>query len=185
VVCATQPEPLGTADAVLAAEAFAASDPFVLANADNIYPDAALQALADLEGPGCWLVAFDRDSLVELGNVAQERARDFAVVTATDDGRLEGIVEKPEDPSRFARDGKLWVSMNLYRFDSVVFDACRAVEPDPERGELELTAAVGALARSEDAEFRVIYCEGGVLDLTSRADVPAVARALAGRQLSF
>ena len=43
VVCAVQQEPRGTADAVLAAEEFAAGDAFVLTNGDNLYPTAALR----------------------------------------------------------------------------------------------------------------------------------------------
>src|SRR5262249_52525973 len=42
---AEQLEPLGTADAVLAAEGFAGNAPVVVVNSDNLYPGSALQAL--------------------------------------------------------------------------------------------------------------------------------------------
>ena len=42
VECAVQQEPRGTADAVLAAEEFAAEDPFTVVNSDNYYPVEAL-----------------------------------------------------------------------------------------------------------------------------------------------
>jgi len=77
------------------------------------------------------------------------------------------------------------VGMNLYRFTPAVFEACRRVEPDPARGELELTAAVNGLAESGRVPFRVDFCRGAVLDLTSRADVAGVEAALVGRELSF
>jgi glucose-1-phosphate thymidylyltransferase len=182
---AVQPEPLGTGDAVLAAERAVWNEPFVLANADNLYPVESLRELAGVAGPECCVMAFERDALTRQGNIAPERARDFAVVTATADGRLKTIVEKPPDPEQYARDGRLWVNMNLYRFTPAIFEACRHLEPDPERGELELTAAVADLAASGEVTFRVLNGEGAVLDLTSRSDVPAAERVLAGRTLSF
>jgi dTDP-glucose pyrophosphorylase len=185
VACAVQDEPRGTADAVLAAEGFAGGEPFVMCNGDNLYPHEALAGLARLEDEACWLVAFDRDGLVAGGNIGRERVRDFAVVTSSPSGELTGIVEKPPDPERYAVAGRLWISMNLYRFTEAVFDACRRVAPDPRRGELELTAAVGDLVRQGAAGFRVLPCTGGVFDLTTRADVPAAEKALAGRRLCF
>ncbi len=185
VRCAVQDEARGTADAVLAAEDFVGRDPFVLCNGDNLYPDRALAGLAELDDADCWLAAFARDEMVRHGNIAPQRVKDFAVVTASEGGDLLSIVEKPPDPERYLQNGKLWVNMNLYRFTSDVFEACRAVKPDPRRGELELTAAVAGLLEADRPNFRVLFCEGGVLDLTTRADVLAVEQALAGRQLCF
>ncbi len=185
VTCSVQAKPLGTADAVLAAEAFAAGDSFVMCNGDNLYPDAALARLAECEDGVCRIVAFDRDALVVEGNISKERIRHFAVVTASDGCDLLGIVEKPDDPEQYARDGRLWVNMNLYRFTPGIFDACRSIEPDPDRGELELTAAVATMLESEEGGFLVEFCSDGVLDLTTRADVGAVEAALVGRELSF
>lgn len=185
VECAVQAEPRGTADAVLAAEDFAGDEPFIMCNGDNLYPRRAVAELVSRRDGDCWVAAFDRDELERYGNIAAGRIRELAVVTATPDGRLSGIVEKPPDPERYARDGKVWVNMNLYRFTPAVFGACRAIEPDPDRGELELTAAVARLIESGEGRFRVLPCRGGVLDLTSRADVLSAERALAGRRLSF
>ena len=58
---AVQEEPRGTADAVLAAEEFAAGEDFLVINSDNYYPVAALAALAGLSEPG--VVLFERDAL--------------------------------------------------------------------------------------------------------------------------
>ena len=185
IECAVQQDPRGTADAVLAAEDFAAGDAFVVCNGDNLYPWAALRQLAGIEDDDCRAVAFERDALLRHSNIAPERIRAFAAMTVSEDGRLTGIVEKPPDPERYAREGRLWVNMNLYRFVPAVFDACRSIEPDPVRGELELTAAVAELVRRGRPAFRVVFSEEGVLDLTSRSDIAGAERALAGRRLSF
>ncbi len=185
VHCAVQQEPLGTADAVLAAEDFVGGDAFVLANGDDLYPDQALAALAARDDGDCWVAAFSRDDLVRRGNIATERIRDFAVITASEGGELLGIVEKPADPDRYMRDGRLWVNMNLYRFTPGIFESCRRIRPNPERGELELTAAVEDMLEREPAGFRVMFCQGGVLDLTTRADVLVVEKALGVRRLCF
>jgi len=185
IECAVQAEPRGTADAVLSAEGFVGNDAFILCNADNLYPDEALTALARLEDGSCWLAAFDRDEMVRHGNIARERVKDFAAVAATAQGDLAAIVEKPAEPEKYAQNGRLWVSMNLYRFTPDIFGSCRRIRPDLRRGELELTSAVGDLVASGKTPFRVLFCKGGVLDLTSRADVAGAERALKGRRLCF
>jgi hypothetical protein len=92
---------------------------------------------------------------------------------------------KPAEPEKYAQNGRLWVSMNLYRFTPDIFGSCRRIRPDLRRGELELTSAVGDLVASGKTPFRVLFCKGGVLDLTSRADVAGAERALKGRRLCF
>ena len=76
-----QPEALGTANAVLAAEAWTARGPFLAMNADNLYPAAALRDLASLAEPG--LTAFERDDLVRTSNIPEERVLAFALVEWT------------------------------------------------------------------------------------------------------
>src|SRR5215211_3828170 len=49
---AIQERPLGTADAILAAERFAGEDRFLVMNADNYYPVAAYSALRDIGEDG-------------------------------------------------------------------------------------------------------------------------------------
>jgi UDP-N-acetylglucosamine diphosphorylase / glucose-1-phosphate thymidylyltransferase / UDP-N-acetylgalactosamine diphosphorylase / glucosamine-1-phosphate N-acetyltransferase / galactosamine-1-phosphate N-acetyltransferase len=168
-----QPEPLGTANAVLAAAAWAGGDPFLAMNADNLYPVAALEALASLDEPG--LPAFDRDDLVRSSNIPAERIFAFALVDVDDQGYLTGIVEKPKDQSR-RKDA--CISMNCWRFDSRIFGACRDV-PKSARGEHELPEAVG-LAAHRGVRFRAIAARGPVLDLSRRADAADVERRLAG-----
>jgi glucose-1-phosphate thymidylyltransferase len=184
VACVVQDEPRGTADAVLAAEEFVAGGDFLLSNGDNLYPDDALAALADLPAGICGLAAFDAESMAAGGNIDAERIRDFAVVVSDAQDRLERIVEKPANPEDYTCMGRVWVSMNLFRFSALIFDACRRVEVSP-RGELELPDAVARLAESDDVEFRVLRSTGPVLDLSSRADVPGAAAVLADSCLCF
>jgi dTDP-glucose pyrophosphorylase len=170
-----QTDPRGTAHAVLAAESAVDQGPFVVVNGDNLYPAKALAALRGLDGPG--LVAFDPVALVRQSNIPGHRLAAFARITARD-GRLTGLVEKPDAAT--ARDlAGAGVSMTCWRFDPAIFDFCRAVTPSP-RGELELTDAV-LLAMASGRPFTVVTMQAGVLDLSERADIPALERLLAGR----
>jgi glucose-1-phosphate thymidylyltransferase len=169
---ALQPEPLGTADALLTAERWTDGDSFLVLNADNLYPTTALQALVGLGAPG--LIAFEADGLSAEGNIPPERVAAFAIVTLARDGSLASIEEKP-DP-RNTHDAPL-ISMNLWRFDAQIFAACREVPRSP-RGEFELPAAV-ALAISRGMRLQAVRVRAGVLDLSHRRDVQEVAGRLA------
>lgn len=176
IAFATQQQPKGTADAVLAAEAFAGADPFALVNGDNLYPTAALVALREMDGPG--LVGFSRRALVERGNVEAARVASFAVAVTDGGDRLVRLIEKPAPEFLDARP-ELPVSMNCWRFSTAIFEACRRIEPSS-RGELELPDAV-ALSMAELGEnYRVVPCDEPVLDLGRREDVTAVEAALSG-----
>ncbi len=170
---AVQAEPRGGADAVLAAEAVVGGAPFVVINADNLYPASVLRGLRELGGPG--LAAFDRETLVRESNIPAGRVAAFALIEERD-GVLVEIVEKP-GPDVAARMAAAPVSMTAWRFDHSIFDACRQIGPSP-RGELELPDAV-ALAMSRGALFRVLHVRAGVLDLSRRQDIPALERLLA------
>jgi glucose-1-phosphate thymidylyltransferase len=174
---AVQPEPAGTADAVLAAEAWTAGRDFLVLNGDNLYPVDALRALVDLDGPG--LVAFDAAALVRDGNIASERIRQFALLDVGPDGWLRQLVEKPDDAElERLGGGAHGVSMNAWRFDRGIFQACRDVGLSS-RGERELSQAA-ALAVTRGVRFRALPIAAGVLDLSDRGDVRDVSRRLAG-----
>lgn len=177
---AVQPEPLGTADALLAAEPFAAGRDALVLNGDNLYPSATLEQLAAT--PGSSLAAFDAEALVSKGNIPAERIAAYALVTTDAEGCLEGIVEKPgaEELRRLA--GGARVSMTCWRFTPSIFEACRAIAPSP-RGELELPDAVLHAARQLGERFRAFPSEEPVLDLSTREDIAALARHLEGREV--
>jgi glucose-1-phosphate thymidylyltransferase len=174
---ALQERPSGTADAVLAAEAFAGGEPFLVINADNYYPAAALAALRERGAPA--LAGFDAAALGRGGNIPPERIASFAVIDVAPDGSLNRIVEKPEQHTLRAFGGTPSVSMNCWLFTPEIFGACRGVAPSP-RGELELPQAVQHLIDGRGARFAVVPVHAPVLDLSSRADIPAVAARLGG-----
>jgi len=177
---AIQEKPLGTADAVAAAEGFAAGDPFLVINSDNYYPAPALRALRPLEGPG--LAAFSRAGMLARSNIPPGRLSLFAVVEADGGGYLRRIIEKPPPEQLESLPEPVAVSMNCWRFDAGIFPACRAISPSP-RGELELPDAVQYAADELGQRFRVLLCEEAVLDLSSRADVGPVAARLADKEV--
>jgi dTDP-glucose pyrophosphorylase len=171
---AIQRDPKGTADAMLAVEAYAGDEPFLVLNADNYYPVEAYEALARLDGPG--LPVFTRSTLVREGNIDPARVKAFAIVTVGPDGTVRDIVEKPGDLAVI--DDRAYVSMNCWRFDRTIFDACRQVQPSP-RGELELPNAVRHAVIAMHATYRAVPIAAGVLDLSRRSDIPEVGRRLA------
>jgi dTDP-glucose pyrophosphorylase len=173
---AIQEEPRGTADAVLSAEEFAAGGDFLVINSDNYYPVSALAALAGLAEPGVAL--FERAPLIASSNIPPERIASFAACVVGADGYLEEILEKPDEKTLAGLGPDPPVSMNCWRFSSGIFAACRRVPLSP-RGELELPAAVRE-AMAQGMRFKVVRCREGVLDLSRRADIAAVAERLRG-----
>jgi glucose-1-phosphate thymidylyltransferase len=175
VTFAEQPTASGTAHAVLAAESAVDGSPFLVVNADNLYPVAALRELVALDGPG--LLAFSRDDLVASSNIPAERIAAFALIEVDETGSLGGIVEKPDTAMVASREAQARVSMNAWRFDRRIFDACRDVAMST-RGEYELPEAV-ALALTRGMRFEVVFARGPVLDLSRSLDVAAVSARLA------
>jgi glucose-1-phosphate thymidylyltransferase len=174
-----QPEALGTANAVLAAERWVGNSLFLVMNGDNLYPAEVLQALCALREPG--LPGFERADLVRSSNIPEERLQAFALIETDDHGYLTRVVEKPSPTVLAAAGARARVSMNCWRFDTRIFDACRDVPRSP-RGEFELPEAV-MLAVERGVPFRVIPARGPVLDLSRRADAAEVSRRLAGMDL--
>lgn len=175
---ATQHEPRGTADAVLAAESFAAGREFVVLNSDNYYPVEALRTLREFDRPGT--VLFESDALVRNSNIPAERVRCFAYAEV-EHGVLVHLIEKP-DP-RIPAPPNVLVSMNLWRFSPEIFEHCRQVPVSP-RGEYELPMAVNRGAQS-GMRLHVETSQLGVLDLSERADIPAVAERLRGIEVAL
>lgn len=166
----------GTACAVLAARAFAGRDPFLVLNSDNLYPARVLRALIALDGPG--LPAYRRESLVHESGFPPDRVIGFAAIEVDRDGYLKRIVEKPGRAYYDAAGPDVLISMNVWRFDERIFEACRDVPLSP-RGEYELPEAVG-LAVTNGVRFKTVAASGPVLDLSRRSDVALVGARLTG-----
>jgi len=177
---AVQQEPLGTADAVVAAATVIGDAPFLVLNADNHYPAEAIRALAAHEAAG--VVAFDRDTLLADGLIAPERLRQFAVLDIDARDTLQAIVEKPGDTLDLSSDAARWISMNLWAITPSLVQACRAVSRSA-RGEFELPEAVAVAIAQHEVVVRVVRAQATVLDLSYRGDVPAVAARLRGTRV--
>lgn len=166
---AVQQEPLGTSDAVLAAESFIGPDDlFLVVNSDNLYPVEGLRRLRNEARPA--LIGFERSSLIAKSNISEDRIAKFAAVEIDDERNLIRIVEKPKDIAASS-----YVSMNAWLFSPKIFDACKAIGPS-ERGEYEITAAVQYAIDVLGERFAVVTSNEGVLDLSSRADIESVSR---------
>ena len=169
---AVQEKPLGTANALLAAESFVSEkELFGVFNSDDLYPAPPLRELIAAAKPA--MVAFERNALIERGNISAERVAKFATIETDANGDLKAIVEKPESV-----DADALISMNAWVFSPKIFAACRAVTPSV-RGEYELTAAAEYLIETIGENIAAIPAKAGVLDLSSRADIAGIDKFLA------
>lgn len=179
---AIQKEPRGTADAVAAAEQFAGEDPVLVINSDNYYPVTAMRALRqDITGSG--LAAYTREGLLR-GNIPGDRIAKFAIVRADAAGRLLRVVEKPSEADIAAAGEPLRLSMNCWRFEPAIFQACRKIGPSP-RGEYELPMAVEYAMQHLGVTFQCVTVDEPVLDLSSRGDLASVKAAMAGMEVNL
>ena len=176
---AVQAEPLGTADALLAAEEFAGDDRVLVINSDNYYPADALALLADV--PGSALVGFGREAMLEHSNIPSERIRAFALATADEHGNLAELVEKPDEATIERLGRAAVISMNCWLCSPAIFPAARSI-PRSARGEYEITDAVRA-AIDAGEPYRVVRADAGVLDMSNRDDIASVVDSLSGREV--
>ncbi len=126
-----QDAPLGLAHAVLTAEPFLGSSPFVMYLGDNLLRDG-IRLLVDT------FRSDEPDALILLTPVPDPEHYGVAELS---EGRVKRLVEKPSDPSTDL------ALVGVYMFTSAVFDAARAIEPSG-RGELEITDAIQHLVDS-------------------------------------
>jgi glucose-1-phosphate thymidylyltransferase len=182
IVFAVQEQPRGTADAIAAAESFVGDDFFLAINSDNYYPLEACRALRLLGEAG--VASFEREALIREGNIGPERIAKFAVLSATDDGYLDRIIEKPGADVLAALKPPVGVSMNCWMLPPSIFKACRELPLSP-RSEYELPDAVMLLQQSYGERFRVVPLRAPVLDLSTQSDIPAVAARLADLEVKL
>ena len=174
ITFAEQAQPLGTANAVVAAAAVVGNQSFIVLNADNLYPTAAFTALMACDEAA--VVAFERNTLVTEGNIDEARVQSFAALDIAEDNRLLGIIEKPDSSVGQRANDTQWVGMNLWLVTPALVDACRRVSRST-RGEFELPEAV-ALALNENVVVHAVKMRAPVLDLSRRSDIAVVAQRL-------
>ncbi len=177
---AIQERPLGTANAILAAEKFADGEPFLVLNSDNYYPASALAQLRAAGPPA--VAGFRRKSLSERGNIGADRLSRFGALDVDSEGYLERILVG--EAAAAVPDETALASMNCWLFDNRIFAACRSV-PLSARGEYELPQAVRLGIDALGMKVKVVPIDAPVLDLSSRADIESVTRALEGVEISL
>lgn len=141
-----QPEPLGLAHAVITAEPFLGSEPFVMFLGDNLIGDSLAPMAREFLSPENRYAS--QILLKQVANPSQ-----FGVAELQPDGlsdtpgaavQVRRLIEKPKDPpSDLALVG-------VYFFDERIHQATHAIKPSA-RGELEITDAIQWLIDQEHA----------------------------------
>ncbi|WP_350286614.1 sugar phosphate nucleotidyltransferase [uncultured Croceitalea sp.] len=169
-------KPFGTADAVFQAmEQYPKlkTEAFAVCNCDNLYSIKVLRQLRQTNSKNA-LMGYDRDAL----KFDEERIAKFALMKLGNQNRLLTILEKPRktevdhyrDPN-----GKLRVSMNIFKFDGKQFYPFLLNCPvHPERNEKELPTALLNMVHEYPKSVEVIPVSEHVIDLTSKEDIGIV-----------
>lgn len=172
VELAEQAEPIGTADAVLTARR-AVHGPFVVANADDLYPVEAFAVLAQhIRMTNEHAIVAFRAGRTIVNDHPERRAR----LDIGEDGGLNGVEEATLCPSA-SFDKDAWISMNLWGFQQSVFDALARAVASRASSEVYLPDVVGAMI-ADGAVVRVLLCELPCVGITGADDVDAVRRTL-------
>jgi glucose-1-phosphate thymidylyltransferase len=121
-----QDQPLGLAHCVITAEEQLRGDSFVMYLGDNMHK-GELSPYADDFRSG------SSNATILLSQVSEPR--EFGVAQFDQEGALQKLVEKPENPP------SEWVMTGMYLFDETILKAVHAIKPS-RRNELEITDAI-------------------------------------------
>ncbi|MDY2940907.1 MAG: sugar phosphate nucleotidyltransferase [Varibaculum sp.] len=176
---AIQEEPLGTANAVVAAKEFAGSDRFYCLNSDNYYRVAGLRELGKVSGAGA--LGYTREAIENQSNIPTDRIPAMAILMV-EDGLFVDVVEKPE-PEVIAAHPDAPLSMNCWLFGPEIFPACENVALSS-RGEYELPQAVSDMVAA-GTPVQVVCANLGILDMSNRGDIAFVEKSLEGIEVTL
>lgn len=170
IVYARQPEPTGSAHALLAAaeRLSAAVREIVVLNGDNVFRTDLRPLLSERRSSG-------RAATLLVERVPPSRAGQGVCVVDGHD-RLRALIEVPEAADR--RHGL--ISAGAYAFDRRVFEACRAV-PRGVSGEHELSDAVNLLLR-QGMPVGVVHLLGWRVNVNTPRDLARAEEALASAE---
>jgi NDP-sugar pyrophosphorylase family protein len=167
-------KPLGTADALcqtLEQYSDLKKCSFTVCNSDNLYSVKAFQLLRENKTAPNALISYDRDAL----QFSEERISRFALMLFDKGGHLNDIIEKPslDQLHNFKdSDGKLRVSMNIFKFDgNMFFNYLKNCPVTPNRNEKELPTALLNMVREHPMSTIGIPLSEHVPDLTSKEDI--------------
>ena len=180
-------KPLGTADAVcqsLEQYPELQENQFVVCNCDNLYSEKAFNLLRSHKSPNAF-INYDRDAL----EYSQERIESFALTKVDRYNYLQEIIEKPsayESEKYNDKDGKLRVSMNVFKFDGIVFyPFLQTCIIHPERNEKELPSALLEMIRAYPTSTVGIPLSEHVPDLTGKDDILIMNEYLASHPVNL
>lgn len=169
-------KPFGTADALFqAVEQYPELNTqfYTVCNSDNLYSISVLKALRETNNPNAF-ISYNRDAL----QFSSERIARFALAKLDSDNYLLDIIEKPsivESDHYKDKDGKLRVSMNIFKFDgNAIYSYLKNCPVHPERNEKELpTVLLNLLKDYSKAVIGIPFSEH-VPDLTAKEDITAI-----------
>ena len=170
---AVQAEPRGTADAVARGRGLDRGRAVPRHQRRQLLSGRALTALRRSRLPG--LVAFSREGLLADGQIAPERILRVRPARSSTASACGASSRSPTRWTRRASSRGYYVSMNCWRFDA------RDLRRLPARAAVAARrtgAAAGGAARDRRRAVsgEAVLSDEGVLDLSGRADIAAVAR---------
>ena len=157
-----QHERKGLAHAIAQAEDVVDGD-FLVVNGDNVLGTDLEAVLETQRRP-------DVDAALLVEEASLEVAATTGVLEVSDDGRVTGITEKPEEPS------STLVTTGVYALSEVIFEHCRTISPSA-RGEYELADAIDRLLEAGGVVEHV-ELEGWRVNVNRPADLEKASRRL-------
>lgn len=123
-----QMSPDGLAHAVKISHDFLGDDRFVMFLGDNVIQGGISPLIRQF-------AQSDYNSQIVLKAVPMESAKNYGIVQLREDGRIEQLIEKPQNPPTNL------ALVGIYMFDHHIFEAVNRIQPS-KRGEYEITDAI-------------------------------------------